>query len=86
MFQIRGTILPFCFAFFDREFLVDNVYHSADMPVAQRELMSHLNRRLKRLLATPPYDKFELIGSGLQFKFGQTTVSRQVLLRSLVPF
>ena len=66
-----------------REFLVDSVYQSADMDETQKDLMNTLNRRLKRLLASPPYDKFELIGSGLQFKFGQTAVSRQDCSKSI---
>lgn len=42
----------------------------------QRRL-DRLNRRLGELLRDPAYEIFALIGSGLQFKFGQTTVARQ---------
>ncbi|MBG0789504.1 MAG: trehalose 6-phosphate synthase [Desulfovibrionaceae bacterium] len=42
-----------------------------------------LNGRLTELTSRPEYEKFTLIGSGLQFKFGQTTVARQDLGRSV---
>jgi hypothetical protein len=42
----------------------------------QRQL-ERLNRRIGDLLEDPAYEIFGLIGSGLQFKFGQTTVARQ---------
>lgn len=42
-----------------------------------------LNARLTELTGQPEYEKFTLIGSGLQFKFGQTTVARQDIGRSV---
>ena len=42
-----------------------------------------LNARLTELTSRPEYEKFTLIGSGLQFKFGQTTVARQDIGRSV---
>ncbi|MEF2231321.1 MAG: trehalose 6-phosphate synthase [Pseudodesulfovibrio sp.] len=45
-------------------------------PDKQRAL-DGLNGRLAELVARPGYEKFALIGSGLQFKFGQSTVARQ---------
>ncbi|XXJ20988.1 trehalose 6-phosphate synthase [Desulfovibrio caledoniensis] len=39
--------------------------------------MDALNMRLTDLTGRPEYEKFTLIGSGLQFKFGQSTVARQ---------
>jgi hypothetical protein len=39
--------------------------------------MDALNARLTDLTSRPEYEKFTLIGSGLQFKFGQSTVARQ---------
>jgi hydroxymethylpyrimidine pyrophosphatase-like HAD family hydrolase len=39
--------------------------------------MDALNERLTELTSRPEYEKFTLIGSGLQFKFGQSTVARQ---------
>jgi len=48
----------------------------------QRQL-ERLNRRLNELLQDPAYEIFGLIGSGLQFKFGQTTVARQDIYGSI---
>ena len=45
--------------------------------------MEALNKRLSELLARPEYEKFSLIGSGLQFKFGQSTVARQDIGKSI---
>ena len=45
--------------------------------------METLNKRLSELLARPEYEKFSLIGSGLQFKFGQSTVARQDIGKSI---
>ena len=42
-----------------------------------------LNARLSALLKQPEYEMYGLIGSGLQFKFGQTTVARQDITRSI---
>ena len=42
-----------------------------------------LNARLTELTGQPEYEKFTLIGSGLQFKFGQTTVARQDIGQSI---
>ncbi|QJB56689.1 trehalose 6-phosphate synthase [Pseudodesulfovibrio sp. zrk46] len=42
-----------------------------------------LNARLSEMLASPEYEKFSLIGSGLQFKFGQSTVARQDIGKSI---
>ena len=45
--------------------------------------MDRLNRRLTELTGRPEYEQFTLIGSGLQFKFGQSTVARQDINRSI---
>jgi hypothetical protein len=42
-----------------------------------------LNQRLSDLVNQRDYEKFSLIGSGLQFKFGQTTIARQDITRSV---
>lgn len=47
------------------------------IPVERQRVMAQLNERLADLVAMPQYEKFSLIGSGLQFKFGQSTVARQ---------
>lgn len=44
---------------------------------AKQAAINTLNDRLTELTARPEYEKFTLIGSGLQFKFGQSTVARQ---------
>lgn len=49
----------------------------------KQEAMDALNERLERLLRQPEYEKFSLIGSGLQFKFGQSTVARQDIGHSI---
>jgi hypothetical protein len=43
----------------------------------RRALIDRLNRELSKKVKEPAYEKFALIGSGLQFKFGQTTIARQ---------
>jgi hypothetical protein len=43
----------------------------------QQAKLDHLNRELDELLAQPGHKVFTLIGSGLQHKFGQTTIARQ---------
>lgn len=55
------------------------------LPVSQdkQEAIDTLNRRLSEMLGRPEYEKFSLIGSGLQFKFGQSTVARQDIGQSV---
>lgn len=49
----------------------------------KQEAIDMLNSRLTVLLLEPEYEKFTLIGSGLQFKFGQSTVARQDIGKSI---
>ncbi len=49
----------------------------------KQEAIDALNARLHDLLAQPENEKFSLIGSGLQFKFGQSTVARQDIGKSI---
>ena len=42
-----------------------------------------LNERLSDLVKRPEYEAFGLIGSGLQFKFGQSTIARQDIYGSI---
>jgi hypothetical protein len=51
--------------------------------VGQKQALDVLNRRLQALLSEGAYEIHGLIGSGLQFKFGQTTVSRQDIHHSI---
>jgi hypothetical protein len=50
---------------------------------AQQQRLDLLNRRLDDLLAEPGHRVFTLIGSGLQHKFGQTTIARQDIAGSI---
>jgi len=49
----------------------------------QQEKLNSLNHRLSELTRQPAYEMFSLIGSGLQFKFGQTTIARQDINQSI---
>ncbi|MBN2552370.1 MAG: hypothetical protein JXB06_06350, partial [Spirochaetales bacterium] len=49
----------------------------------KQRMLELLNRRLTELLRDPRYEPFGLIGSGLQFKFGQTTIARQDIYGSI---
>ncbi|NDY57194.1 trehalose 6-phosphate synthase [Desulfovibrio sulfodismutans] len=61
-----------------REYL-DRAGNRGALPIAPRkkELLKALNDRLLALVHRPENEVFTLIGSGLQFKFGQTTLARQ---------
>lgn len=45
--------------------------------------LDELNAQLRELVKDPQYEKYSLIGSGLQFKFGQTTIARQDISHSI---
>jgi hypothetical protein len=49
----------------------------------KQERLDTLNERLDGLLKTPGHEVFTLIGSGLQHKFGQTTIARQDIAGSV---
>jgi len=67
-----------------REYL-DRGKRRGRLPVdkAKQKKLDRLNRRLEALLRDPRYQAYALIGSGLQFKFGQTTVARQDIYGSI---
>ncbi|QGY38791.1 trehalose 6-phosphate synthase [Pseudodesulfovibrio cashew] len=65
----------------DREGRVRRLPISRD----KQDAIDVLNVRLDALLREPSYEKFSLIGSGLQFKFGQSTVARQDIGKSIDP-
>lgn len=48
-------------------------------------LLMLLNSRLQKILREPGMEIFGMIGSGLQFKFGQTTLARQDVNKSISP-
>jgi hypothetical protein len=67
-----------------REYLDDQGRRGALAIEADKQRrLDRLNQRLTELLAEPEYEIHGLIGSGLQFKFGQTTVARQDIYGSI---
>ncbi len=61
-----------------REYLDrDDVRRRDAIDASKQERLDEVNRQLQELLSDPAYAVFGMIGSGLQFKFGQTTVARQ---------
>jgi hypothetical protein len=73
-----------CAASKGREYL-DPEGRRGQFPIeeAQQQKLDLLNRRLDDLLADPGRRVFTLIGSGLQHKFGQTTIARQDIAGSI---
>ena len=55
------------------------------LPVEEekQKRLDALNARLAELVKDQKYELFSLIGSGLQFKFGQTTIARQDIYNSV---
>ena len=49
----------------------------------KQQLLNKLNKRLSDLVKKPSFEMFSMIGSGLQFKFGQTTIARQDIRKSI---
>ncbi len=49
----------------------------------KQEKLNELNRRIKRMFENNDYEVFARIGSGLQEKFGQTTIARQDINKSI---
>ncbi len=49
----------------------------------KQQLLNGLNKRLSDLVKKPSFEMFSMIGSGLQFKFGQTTIARQDIRKSI---
>ena len=67
-----------------REYLNGNGQRGAlAIEADKQKRLDRLNRRLTELLRDPAYEIFGLIGSGLQFKFGQTTIARQDIYGSI---
>jgi len=61
-----------------REYLdKDGVKRSFPIKQEKQQKLNEFNQLLKNLLEIPANQIFTLIGSGLQFKFGQTTIARQ---------
>ncbi len=55
----------------------DNKRHQYPIEPDKQEKLNELNKKLSDLVSEPIYNVFSLIGSGLQFKFGQVTIARQ---------
>lgn len=67
-----------------REFIdLHGKRHSYPVAADEQALLDLLNRRLQALVQKPDYERFGLIGSGLQLKFGQTTIARQDITGSI---
>jgi len=56
---------------------------SSPINIIQQQKLDALNETLFDLLKREEYEQFSLIGSGLQFKFGQTTVARQDIYETI---
>lgn len=59
--------------------------HSFAIPREKQDKLDTLNKRLKCLLEQKEFEIFSYIGSGLQLKFGQTTIARQDINLSIPP-
>ena len=57
--------------------------HTLAVDRSQQDKLDGLNSRLLKILETPQYEKFGLIGSAFQQKFGQTTIARQDVTQSV---
>lgn len=52
---------------------------------AQQAVLDRFNARVRALVREPAYVKFSWIGSGVQFKFGETTLARQDHVGTIAP-
>jgi hypothetical protein len=67
-----------------REFIdLSGTRRSFPIEDEKQAIINRLNNELSKLVRTPTYEIFSLIGSGLQFKFGQTTIARQDISGSI---
>jgi hypothetical protein len=67
-----------------REFIdLTGTRRSFPIDAAKQRFLDRLNRRLATLVEKADYERFALIGSGLQMKFGQTTIARQDISGSI---
>ncbi|WP_455381498.1 hypothetical protein [Salinispira pacifica] len=58
---------------------------SLPISTEQARILDRLNDRIARLVEEPENRKYALIGSALQYKFGQTTIARQDIEASVNP-
>jgi hypothetical protein len=67
-----------------REFIdLSGTRRSFTIDLEKQQLIDRLNQRLTVLVKDEAYERFSLIGSGLQQKFGQTTIARQDISGSI---
>jgi len=67
-----------------REFVdLSGVRRTYPIDKKRQDQLDHLNKRLLSLVKDPVFEKFSLIGSGFQRKFGQTTIARQDISGSI---
>jgi hypothetical protein len=67
-----------------REFIdLSGTRRSFTIDIEKQQLIDRLNQRLTVLVKDKAYERFSLIGSGLQQKFGQTTIARQDISGSI---
>ncbi len=69
-----------------REFIdTRGIRHTYPIDANKQRLLESFNKRMEAVLDDPDYEKFTLIGSGYQRKFGQTTIARQDITGSIDP-
>ncbi|HKK59951.1 MAG TPA: hypothetical protein VJ937_10765 [Salinivirga sp.] len=66
-----------------REFMLNGKRQQLAIAEKKQAMLDALNDKLDELLKNPAYEKFGLIGSGIQHKFGQTTIARQDVSKSV---
>jgi len=67
-----------------REFVdLSGVRRTYPIDKKRQDQLDNLNKRLLSLAKDPVFEKFSLIGSGFQRKFGQTTIARQDISGSI---
>ena len=67
-----------------REYLDKNgARHQHPIEKEKQKILNSLNKKLINLIKQAPYEIFSLIGSGLQLKFGQTTIAHQDIYNTI---
>lgn len=69
-----------------REYIdINGVSGNFPIPKEKQNILLSFNSKLSELLSNREYSVFSRIGSGLQYKFGQTTIARQDINDSIRP-
>ena len=66
-----------------REFFYNNQKYRLEISSDKQKKLNQLNNKLKKITQKENYEIFSMIGSGLQYKFGQTTIARQDIHNSI---